>query len=413
MMFGSIRHISWPCVLACVTTLGCQADELPVREARQITRVEGELRGVVDGNNAFAWAVYGELRTKEKGNLFFSPFSISAALGMTYAGARGETARQMREAMHIRVPDDAYHQALGALLSDLGGPHGRGYELSIANRLFGQEGFRFRDDFLSLTADAYGAPLEPVDFRGDPAGSRKRINDWVSEETRKRIPDLLPSDAISRMTRLVLANAIYFDGRWATAFDPAETRDLPFHVNADSAIAVPMMNRREGRYPYAWNDLVSAIELPYLDDELSLVALLPKERDGLSAVEEALTPEMVDQVVATLREFELDVSFPKLDISYELPLAQVLVDLGMTDAFDEAADFSGISSEHLHVSKAVHKAFLQVDEAGTKAAAATAIGAKAASAPPRFVANQPFLFFIRDRLTGTILFVGRVVDPTK
>lgn len=396
-------------LVACMTTMGCGDEERLSRDARQITAAEGSLRGVVQGNNAFAFALYDEVRKKESGNIFFSPFSISAAASMTYAGAKGDTAQQMRDVLRLQIPDTAYHEAFGALLADLGGPHGRGYELSIANRLFGQEGFAFNDDFLSLTANAYRAPLEAIDFGKAPEQARGHINAWVSEQTKGRIADLLPQGSVTPSTLLVLANAIYFHANWATAFDPKSTREMPFYVDSETSVSVPMMNRMGGQYPYAWNELVGALELPYRDDELSLVVLLPTERGGLRDVEDALSAEMVDELMDSLRETEIDLSFPKLAISYELPLKERLISMGMTNAFGDSADFGGIA-QGLTLRHAVHQAFVQIDEHGTEAAAATALIGDD-SAPPHFAANHPFLFFIRDRLTGSILFIGRVTNP--
>lgn len=398
-------------LVALSATLGCESQETISRDARQITAAEGDLRGVVDGNNAFAWALYDTVRKEESGNLFFSPFSISAAAAMTYAGARGETARQMREVLRLQVLDGAYHQGFGALIADLGGPHGRGYELSIANRLFGQEGFSFQDDFLALTANAYGAPLEVLDFAKSPEQARGHINAWVSEQTSDRIVDLLPQGSVSSTTRLVLANAIYFNARWATAFKPESTREAPFYIGGENSVTVPMMNRFGGSYPYAANETLSAIELPYLDDELGMMVLLPNEPDGLAMIEASLSKEMVDALADSLREIEIDVSFPKLDIAYELPLKETLMAMGITDAFDrDRADLSGMA-ERLYADDAFHKAFVHIDEAGTVAAAATATTIKEQSGPPSFRADRPFLFVIRDRLTASILFIGRVTNP--
>lgn len=393
----------------------CSSPEPVSRDARQITSAEGDLRGVVDGNNAFAWALYDELRRNDSGNLFFSPFSISAAAAMAYAGARGETASQMRETLRLQIEDDAYHQGFGALLDDLGGPHqGRGYELSIANRLFGQEGFAFQSDFLSLTENAYRAPLKTLDFAGNHEAAREHINAWVSEQTRDRIPDLLAEGSVSSDTRLVLANAIYFNAQWATAFDPEQTREERFFIDAETMIDVPMMRLSDAKFTFAYFESFRALELPYLDEELGMVVLLPDEPDGLSALEEELSKELVDEVVDSLKESvksKVDISFPKIEVSYDLDLAEPLIAMGIVDAFDEdLADFSGIA-ERLYLSEAVHQAFVQIDEAGTEAAAATAIGTVRNSGPPSFFADHPFLFFIHDRLTGSVLFIGRVVNP--
>jgi len=387
-------------------TIGCSDDERVSREARAITSAERDLAGVVHGNNLFALGLYDELRKQESGNVFFSPFSISAAFGMTYAGAKGETAEQMREVLRLQVEDDAFHDAFGALMADLAGPKYRGYELSIANRLFGQKDFSFRDEFLALAANAYGAPLEPIDFAADPRKAREHVNAWVAEMTRGRIEDLLSENDVTVDTRLVLANAIYFEAQWAKAFDPERTYDGMFFVDDDTTVTVPMMSQSQGEFAMASNEWVSALELPYRDDEVAMLVLLPQQFERLEEFERVLTLEMVDELIASLKPRETTIMLPKFEIAYELPLKDALIAMGMTNVFDEG-DFSKIA-DGIALAHATHKAFVEVDEQGTKAAAATA---GIANLSGGFMVNRPFLFLIRDKLTGSILFLGRVTNP--
>lgn len=393
-----------------LTTTACSNEKPVARVERAVTSAEGDLGGVVRGNNLFALALYDELRKNEVGNVFFSPFSISAALSMTYAGAKGETAEQMREVLRLQVPDEAYHATFGALLADLAGPKNRGYELSIANRLFGQAGYPFRDEFLELTGSAYGAPLEPVDFASDPQKAREHINAWVGEMTRGRIPDLLSEDDVSATTRLALANAIYFEAQWANAFDPSLTQERPFFVDGDTTITVPMMHHGDSEleFPFAEHEVLKAVELTYRDDEVAMLVILPNENDGLAVVENMLSLELVDELIDKLHSRKVMAVLPKFELSYELPLKDTLVAMGMTNVFG-MGDFSGIA-EGLTLGGAVHEAFVQVDEQGTTAAAAT-VGLVPQSGPAPFIADHPFLFLIRDRLTGSILFIGRVTNP--
>lgn len=382
------------------------------RDPRAITQLTPSLSAVVHGNNAFAWSLYAEL-DQGQDNLFLSPFSISAALGMTYAGARGQTADEMKNVLHIELDDAAYHASFGALLGDLAGPHrGRGYQLDIANRLFGQQGFDFNSDFLQLTSDDYGAPLQQLDFKRDPDGSRQTINGWVEDQTQNRIKDLLGPGTITVDTRLVLANAIYFKARWASRFDPKDTRDADFTRADGSTSKVPMMGNF-GTYGLYTDSDVSVIELPYQDNELSMVVILPAAKDGLPALEAALTGDKVDSWIQSLSEaHEVSVGLPRFTMTHSVPLKQTLIDMGMTLAFSDQADLSGIAPG-LMLTDAVHKAFVLVDEEGTEAAAATAVVAGTTSAGPAFYADHPFVFLIRDKLTGSILFMGRVEDPTQ
>jgi len=398
-------------LIGAVALTACDPDDGPY-DPRVITERTAEIGAVVDGNNAFALDVYDQVRVEGE-NLFLSPFSISAALGMTYAGAGGETATEMHDVLHVGLADDAFHGNFGALIQDLGGEHeGRGYELSVANKLFGQEGTPWVADFLAVTSDDYAAPLEDMDFIGDPEGSRMAINAWVAEMTRDKIEELLKEGLITSDTRLVLTNAIYFEADWATQFDPDDTVDGTFTTEGGAEVTVPLMSL-SGEFELGGDDEVSVIRLPYQDDEVSMIGILPHDLDGLADVEASLTPEVLDGWLAEMWEVETEVVLPSFEMRSEIDLGETLIDLGMPSAFDcSVADLSGISEQPLCLAAVVHEAYVKVDEEGTEAAAATAVVAVPTSMPPSFVADHPFLFLIRDDLTGSILFMGRVADPS-
>lgn len=375
-----------------------------------------EPRGVVDGNNRFALELYAKLR-EAKGNLFCSPFSISSALSMTALGARGKTAEQMGEVLHLPHADQT-HSGFAALIRQLNsGGEKRGYQLSVANALWGQKGFGFKPEYLRTVKTYYGAGLSELDFAANPEAARKVINDWVEKETRERIKDLLAKGTIDGATRLVLTNAIYFKGDWADQFDKKSTYDEPFFTGDGKSAEAPMMHRT-GKYGYFDNDQLQALSMPYKGKELSMVFLLPRKKDGLAALEIAATADNVPKWLDRVSTTEVIVTLPKFKMTAEFKLVPTLMALGMKDAFDAAAaDFSGMSDrEGLVISDVIHKAFVEVNEEGAEAAGATAVIVKeAAIAPPKqtpvFRADHPFLFLIRDNRNGSILFVGRVAKP--
>jgi serpin B len=380
-----------------------------------------DLEDLVRGNSEFAFDLYQHLRQeKGDGNLFYSPFSISLALAMTYAGARGETERQMTDTLHFRLPQERLHPALNGLDLELAsrgeggaGKDGEGFRLNIVNATWGQEGYEFLPGFLDTLAENYGAGLRLLDFADDPEAARRAINDWVSEQTEGRIEDLLPQGVIDALTRLVLTNAIYFNAAWATPFESGSTADGAFHLLDGSEVTVPMMHQTES-FGYAEGEGYQAVELPYDGQELSMVILLP-EAGEFEPFERSLDAGRVNGILEDLAHRQVALSMPKFEFESEFGLAKTLVAMGMSDAFTGAADFSGMTgTRELFISDVVHKAFVTVDEAGTEAAAATAVVMKllaVAEEPVEVAVDHPFIFLIRDIETGTILFVGRVTDP--
>jgi len=379
---------------------------------------------IVEANNMFALELYAKLRS-QGGNLFVSPYSISTALAMTRAGARGRTASQMAQVLHFPAiaesappgPDQRqFASAYGQIIKDLNKRGEKGaYTLNVANALWGQKGFGFLKEFLELVRTNYGGQLNEVDFIGATEAARKTINAWVEKQTKGKIKDLLPAGVLDSMTRLVLTNAIYFKGNWARQFKKDRTQDAPFVLADGRKIEVPMMNQT-AQFGYTETETLQGLELPYVDKELSMIILLPKEPDGLSKLEEVLTAENLSQWLARLYSREVVVSVPKFKVTTQFSLASVLQSMGMTDAFSSSADFSGMDGKKdLFISAVIHKAYVDVNEEGTEAAAATGVTMKLTSLGPSetpvFRADHPFLFLIRDNKSGGILFIGRVMNP--
>ena len=386
-------------------------------------KVDLNAEKVVAGNNAFGFELYGKLKGLggNRGNVFMSPYSISTALGMTYAGARGNTEAQMAKVMHFEVGQGALHPAFGAIISDLKGRDKKAYELTTANALWAQKGYPFRKEYFELVMGNYGAGLENVDFAGATEEARRTINAWVEKETKDKIKELFKPGVLDDGTRLVLTNAIYFKGKWEEAFDKKRTKDEVFHVDAimlRGQPIVPFMHMN-ARFKYWEGDGFQMLELPYKGDELAMVIFLPRAVDGLAKLEEKLTAENVMKWMGQMQSQEVEVALPRFKMESEFSLGGTLSAMGMTDAFSlERADFSGMTEKgQLYISAVVHKAYVEVNEEGTEAAAATGVAIAPTAVPePRtpvvFKADHPFFFMIRDKGTGSILFMGRVVDPS-
>ncbi len=382
-------------------------DTMPVADVS-----DAERKAVVEGNNAFALDLYAKLRDQE-GNLFLSPYSISTALAMTYAGARGNTEKQMADVLHFDLPQGRLHPAFRQLIERMNAQgKGNSYQLSVANALWGQKGYGFLKEFLDLTKASYGAGLREVDFVGATGAARRTINDWVVRKTEGKIKDLIKRGILDFDTCLVLTNAIYFKGNWASRFNERYTKDSPFSIAPDEKVRVPMMYQMR-KFRYMEGDVFKALELPYVDNELSMVILLPRSVDGLGELERLLTTENLNKWLGSVREQEVRVYLPRFKMTSEFRLDKVLQSMGMTDAFSGRVDFSGMTGRKaLSISAVIHKAFVDVNEEGTEAAAATAVVMKRGGPPgPVFRADHPFILLIRDNRSGNILFVGRLVNP--
>jgi serpin B len=398
--------------------------------ASDLQRAESEatqedIAAVAQAERDLAAALYTIL-AEEHDNLVFSPISIHIAMAMALAGAEGDTEAQIAAALGVDdIPEDRMHSALNALDALLEARNRvdppqdgeeRKVQLSIVNSLWGQSGFGFEQAFLDVLAANYGAGMRVVDFKTAAEEARVAINDWVAEQTNDRITDLLPEGAVDDMSRLVLTNAVYLDATWAEPFDPQATSDAVFRLPDGTEVIVPTMHGMLAA-GYASGDGWQALDLGYTGGELSMLLILPDE-GRFEEVEGKLPAGLIDEVIAALTDTEAQVSLPKFEIRTQADLNQALGALGIADAFDPArADFTGISTEEpLYVSGVLHEAFIAVDEAGTEAAAATAVIIGTTSLPIDVVEidfDRPFLFALQDRETGTALFLGRVLDPSR
>jgi serpin B len=381
-----------------------------------------ELKALAKSDNAFAVDFYAKARAA-KGNLVMSPFSISSALAMTLAGAKGETAAQMTKVLHFDGNLDRALDLTGSLVATYGAPDNK-VTVRIANRLFGEKTYAFEKPYLARVQSAFGAPLEPLDFLKAGEESRQRINGWVAGETNNRIKDLVPPGGVGQDTRLALVNAIYFLGDWAMPFQKERSGLAPFFTTKTEKQDVTTMHQEE-HLRFAATDGVKVLELPYQNGALAMDFVLPDAVDGLDAVEARLTPAVLDRWMGATQSNEVIVSLPRFEIAPAAPLSlgDTLSEMGMPLAFDRGrADFTGIANppsadQRLVLSKVFHKGFVRVDEKGTEAAAATAVmagvaGAAAPTSPPKeFKADHPFLFFLRDTRSGLVLFMGRVANP--
>jgi serpin B len=357
-------------------------------------------------------------KVRKHENLAIAPASVSLALGMTWAGARGVTAEEMGRVMHLGGETETMIASMGEQLRAWNDPALQSYELRVVDRLFGERTASFEPDFLALVERSFGAPLEKVDFMGNYDGARARINKWVEDSTKDRIVDLLPIGSVSAETRLVLTNAVYFKGDWLHPFEGNDTREQTFHVGGTRPANVKTMHQIV-HVGHVKTDGLQMIELPYVGGDLAMDILLPARKDGLDELANALDEARFAALVGELKPTTVDVALPKfeLEMAESLSLRDALVELGMRRAFGDA-DFTGISTtiSPLFISQVFHKTFVAVDEEGTEAAAATAVVMATESTfvmpdSVPFIADHPFLFVLRDVHTGTIMFIGQLIDP--
>ncbi len=402
------------------------SDELRSDKQRSAPPADSpNLAELVDGNSAFAFSLYQALKERD-GNLLYSPHSISVALSMTYAGARGQTATQMADTLHFLLAQDRLHPTFNALAHELAsrgqnaqGRNGEAFRLNMVNALWGQQDHEFEEAFLDTLAESYGAGVRAADFIAAPEEARLAINDWAAQKTEDRIRNLIPPGIITPLTRLVLTDAIYFNASWSYPFNEAGTRAHPFHLLDGRVVNVPMM-RLEEDLLYAAGDRFQAVDLPYVGDKLSMTIILP-DGERFREFEDALDASLLDRAILALEFRRVTLDLPKFEFESQFRLSETLKSMGMSDAFDSAAaDFSGMDGksclagnpECLYIREILHKAFVSVDEAGTEAAAATAVVMQQESAPPSPVSvtvDRPFIFLIRDQETGAVLFMGRVM----
>jgi serpin B len=382
---------------------------------------ESDLTALADDNTEFALDLYQQLK-KGEGNLFFSPFSISMALAMAYAGAHGTTETEMADTFHFDLPQSQLHPAFNKIDNELAsrgegakGKDDKGFRLNIVNAIWGQKGFEFLSQFLDTLAQNYGAGMRILDFMANPEQCRQTINEWVSNQTEDRIKDLIPQGVIDKDTRLVLTNAIYFNAAWLNQFEDSATQKGDFYLLDGNKVSVDMMRQTESLGYFSGNGY-KAVELPYDGDQLSMIIMVP-DNGQFQKFEDSINPDLLNSVINGLHNNRINLTMPKFEFDAEFNLNKTLMEMGMPTAFTDAADFSGMTGRRdLCISDVLHKAFVSVDEKGTEAAAATAVVMRLTAMPVGETINltidRPFVFLIRDIPTGTVLFMGRVLDPS-
>ncbi|MBU4023372.1 serpin family protein [Patescibacteria group bacterium] len=382
----------------------------------------GSFDNVAEANNQFAMDYYSYLKDSTSGNIFFSPFSISTALAMTYEGARGQTAEEMESVFYFPKDNDVRKQEYLAVMNEIN-KEDKEYELHTANALWAQEDYSFLQEYFDLVEEYYGGKVTNMDFKKNALESCSIINNWVEEKTNGKIKDLIPPEAINELTRLVLTNAVYFKGEWVRQFNEDDTREENFRISDNEFIMTPMMRRtdEEAEFNYAENNELQILEMAYSGEEISMLILLPKD-DDLERLENSLSAKSLLEWKKGLKEQRVEVYIPKFKFETKYFMANDLKEMGMPIAFSGSADFSGMTGDKdLLISQVIHQAFVEVNEEGTEAAAATAVVMELSSAGgidlkpkiPIFRANHPFIFLIQHNETGNILFMGRVINPNE
>lgn len=407
-----------------ISACGSSAD-IAKSKLRRETRPQASdanLTTLVSGNNTFALDLYGSLRTNE-GNLIISPYSVSIALAMTYAGARGDTASQIASTLHFDLPEDQLHNAFDALDLALT-KHAKAkvpkdrdpMQLNIVNTIWAQKDFSLQTPFLDTLGSNYGAGVRLVDFAKNPNAVREMVNDWVDRETKGKINNAVPEDALNQNTRLVLINAVYFEANWQEFFE--FTQDEPFHLLDGSQISIPTMSLEQAYFPYAEGENWLAVQLPYAGETFAMLIIVP-DAGEFEEFEINMDYQFISKVISSLQETGTDLYLPKFEFTNDFALANQLRSLGVVDAFDPVrADFSGMTGQRdLYLSDTFHKTYISVDEEGTCAAAVTEqdfilINGILDVFIPIHI-DRPFIFVIRDVESGQILFIGRVLNPVQ
>lgn len=379
-----------------------------------------DIANVVEANNQFASDFYYHLKDKEEGNIFFSPYSISSALVMTYEGAKGETAEEMRSVFYFPEDDNIRRTEYAAMIDEIN-KKDKKYKLHTANALWAEKDYQFLDEYFEIVERYYKGKATNLDFKKNAEKARITINNWVEEKTNNKIKDLIPQGMVNALTRLVLTNAVYFKGEWVKQFNENDTKNEDFRISKNNVVKVPMMRRtdEEAKFNYAENNKLQILEMPYSGEELSMLILLPRD-DDLEALEDSFSAKNLSKWKKDLEEQRVKIFIPKFKFETKYLMANDLREMGMPTAFEwPGADFSGMDgTKDLFISEVIHQAFVEVNEEGTEAAAATAVamelGAMEGWKPPKipiFRADHPFIFLIQEKDTGNILFMGRVNNP--
>ncbi len=380
-----------------------------------------DVSNITEANNEFALDFYYHLKDEEEGNIFFSPYSISSALAMTYEGARGQTAKEMQNVFYFPKDDNLRRTEYAEMFNKIN-KKDKEYQLHTANALWAENDYQFLDEYFNIVEKYYGGKVTNLDFKRNAEKARVTINNWVEEKTNNKIKNLIPPQAVNELTRLVLTNTVYFKGEWVRQFNQNDTKDKDFRINKDNIIRVPTMERtdEEARFNYAENNQLQILEMPYSNKELSMLILLPKNND-LQGLENSLSTKNLSKWRKSLKEKRVKIFIPKFKFNTKYFMAKDLKEMGMPTAFSASADFSGMTGEKdLLIDQVIHQAFVEVNEEGTEAAAATAVGMEPMSIGlrsktpkiPIFRADHPFMFLIQHNATGNILFMGRVINPT-
>jgi len=374
-----------------------------------------DIEDVVTGNNEFSFSLYDEINN-EAANVFFSPYSISSALAMTYNGAREKTKEEMADVMNFNKNEESLSKNFSALNSHITNLTSKKIQLNIANSIWGQQDYGFEKRFLELNNKYYGAGVKEVNFKENYKSIRKDINKWVENKTQEKITDLIKSNMLDPMTRMVLVNAIYFNGKWAFPFKEEDTYEDVFYIYSECKTKTNFMERQVS-LKYYEDDLAQVVEIPYSGKSLSMMVILPKERYGMEQLEHQLNENLYHSYQKSMKTKKVKLTLPKFKITDDFELNEPLKNLGMESAFGKNADFSGMTGKKdLYISNVVHKSFVEVNEEGTEAAAATGVVMRKTSVnmdKKEFKADHPFVFFIKDNEHDTILFMGRIMNPEK
>jgi len=390
--------------------------EQPNEPPKTTINISAEIdSAMIKSNNAFALEIFKELNSATK-NVSFSPFSISTAMAMTYAGAREESEKQISKVLHFNKDQQNFHPAYSALLEYIKGLNRKdSLELHTANALYAQNDYPFSEDYFNLIRTNYGAEAQNLDFKNETEKSRLVINKWVKEQTRDKIEELLKPGILGDLTRLVLVNAIYFLGKWENAFNPDETMPLSFIINQEQSVNAEFMVR-EGKVNIYENEDLQVLELPYAGKDMSMIIYLPRTKENRTELISEFSMDKISLWNTKMSNKEMKIYIPKFKISAEFELSEILKNMGMPHPFSLQADLSGMTGRRdLMIDKVVHQACIEVNEKGTEAAAATAvvIREKSAKITPEFRADHPFLFIIKENKYDNILFAGRLNNPAQ
>ncbi|MBI9019446.1 MAG: serpin family protein [Phycisphaerae bacterium] len=411
------QFISLSIMLSMLISIGCIAQEPKI----DLKKAKIQQNHAVQANNEFALRLYDKLNTSKEfksnsGNLFYGPYSITTALAMTYNGAAGNTKTEMARALNFILDDTELNQALAAIAKSMADNNkAKTYELDIANALWLNNKESFLKDFINTNQKYYDTAIKKLDFYAKAEESAAAINKWCADNTNDKIKKIVEADNV-RQAALVLTNAIYFKGKWAIPFDPKKTHEQDFYINPETKVKTPLMYQKESFLFYS-DATAQLIELPYKGDNIVMNLIMPTDRQvDISAIEKSLTAAKLDEYFKKMKIQKVRVSIPKFTMNFQAGLIETFKSMGMKDAFTSKADFSGINGHNnLLISDILHKSFVEVNEEGTEAAAVTAVVMTKSAMPrmPSFVADRPFIFIIRDKGTGSILFIGKLSDPSK